>query len=185
MSRDITAGVVAQTQAAQVQPFFMYEGEFISGAIRAWTGIGALNWNGQVWEGFGTLLGISDIAEDNEISAKGITITLSGIPSESISLALQDSRQGSDGSVYIGFMDNNQIVTDPVLVFQGRLDVVEINEGADTSSISMNYESRLIDLQKPRSSRFTDEDQKRAFPGDLGCAFVISLQDKNIRWGGA
>jgi hypothetical protein len=185
MSRDLTASVVAQTQAAQVQPFFMFEGDFIGGTVRVWSGIGELNWNNQIWDGYGTLLGISNIDEDNEISAKGITVSLSGIPSETISLALQDCRQGFQGNVYLGFIDNNEVVSDPVLVFQGRLDVVEIGEGDDTSYISLNYESRLIDLQKPRSSRFTDEDQKRAFPGDLGCAFVISLQDKNIRWGGA
>jgi hypothetical protein len=70
-------------------------------------------------------------------------------------------------------------------VFQGRLDVVEINEEEESSAISFNYESRLIDLHRSKVSRLTDEDQRREFPGDLGCAFVVSLQDKNIRWGGA
>jgi hypothetical protein len=185
MSRALTPGVVAQTKAAQVQPVFMFEGEFSGEIIRIWSGLGEVNWNGKAWDGFGLLMAISNIDEDNEISAKGITITLTGLPSEIISLALQDCRQGSAGSVYLGFISDNQIITDPVLVFQGRLDVVEINEGNDTSSISLNYESRLIDLYRSKVSRFTDEDQKREFPGDLGCAFVVSLQDKNIRWGGA
>jgi hypothetical protein len=185
MSRALTSGVIAQTKAAQVQPVFLFEGEFSGEMIRTWSGVGELNWNGEVWDGLGALMGISNIGEDNEISAKGITVTLTGIPSEIISLALQDCRQGSAGSVYLGFISENQIINDPVLVFQGRLDVVEINEDDETSSISLNYESRLIDLHRSKVSRFTDEDQKREFPGDLGCVFVVSLQDKNIRWGGA
>jgi hypothetical protein len=184
MSRALTSGVIAQTKASQVQPVFLFEGEFSGEIVRIWSGISDLNWSGQVWDGFGVLMAISDISEDNEVSAKGIAITLSGIPSEIISLALQDCRQGSAGSVYLGFMSQNQIVSNPVLVFQGRLDVVEINEDDETSSISLSYESRLIDLHRSKVSRFTDEDQKREFPGDLGCAFVVSLQDKNIRWGG-
>lgn len=185
MSRALTPGVITQTNAAQVQPVYMFEGEFSGQIIRTWSGIGELNWDGEVWDGFGTLMGISEIGEDNETSAKGITVTLTGIPSEIISLALQDCRQGSAGSVYLGFIVSNQIIDDPVLIFRGRLDVVEINEGDETASISLNYESRLIDLQRSRVSRFTDEDQRREFAGDLGCSFVVSLQDKNIQWGGA
>jgi hypothetical protein len=185
MSRALTPSVVAQTKATQVQPAFLFEGEFSGQAIRTWSGVGELNWDGRVWDGFGALMGISNIGEDNEISAKGITVTLTGVPSEIISLALQDCRQGSAGIVYLGFISGNQIINDPVLMFQGRLDVVEINEDDETSSISLNYESRLIDLQRSKVSRFTDEDQRREFPGDFGCAFVVSLQDKNIRWGGA
>jgi hypothetical protein len=185
MSRALTPSVVTQTKAEQVQPIYMFEGEFSGQVVRIWSGIGDLSWGDKIWDGFGTLMGISDIGEDNETSAKGITVNLTGVPSEIISLALQNCRQGSAGSVYLGFISANQIINDPVLVFQGRLDVVEISEGGDTASISLNYESRLIDLQRSKVSRFTDEDQRREFPGDLGCAFVISLQDKNIRWGGA
>jgi hypothetical protein len=82
-------------------------------------------------------------------------------------------------------MSSNQVVSDPLLLFEGKLDVPVINEGAEASNISISYESRLIDLLRPRESRFTDEDQKREFPGDLGCEFVISLQDKSIKWGGS
>jgi hypothetical protein len=102
-----------------------------------------------------------------------------------ISFALNNCRQGANGSVYLGFMSGTQLVNNPILLFEGKLDIPVINEGADTSSIVISYESRLIDLMRARESRFTDEDQKREFPNDLGCSFVVSLQDKNIKWGGA
>jgi hypothetical protein len=185
MSRDLTPAVVAITESERVEPFLMFEGDFIDGEIRIWTGYGDINWNGQIWNGTGTLLSVSNVFEDNEVSAKGMTITLNGIPQEMIGLVLSDCRQGADGRVYLGFLSAGQIVSDPILFFEGKLDVPVIDEGAEVSSISISYESRLIDLMRPRESRFTDEDQKREFPGDLGCEFVVSLQDKNIKWGGA
>jgi hypothetical protein len=185
MSRDLTEAVIAQTEAAQVETFLLFEGDFVSGTIRAWSGYGDLVWNNETWTGTGTLLSVSNVTEDNQVSAKGVNIVLDGIPPELISVALQSCRQGADGRIYLGFMSANQVVSDPLLLFEGKLDVPVINEGAEASNISISYESRLIDLLRPRESRFTDEDQKREFPGDLGCEFVISLQDKSIKWGGS
>lgn len=183
MSRDLTAAVITQTESTQVETFLLFEGDFIDGTVRAWSGYGDLTWNGEVWTGTGTMLSVSDIGEDNEVSAKGINIVLNGIPSEIISLALASCRQGADGRVYLGFLSAGQVVSDPILLFEGKLDVPVIDESAETSSISISYESRLIDLLRPRESRFTDEDQKQAFSGDRGCEFVVALQDKNIKWG--
>ena len=185
MSRDLTPSMVTEVGKAQVQPFLLFEGDFATGTVRAWSGIGNLNWNGQTWFGTGSLLTITDVFEDGEVSAKGISANLNGIPSELISLALQSCRQGSLGRVYLGFFDDSKnVIADPLLLFEGKLDIPVIDEEADTASIAISYESRLIDLERPRESRYTDEDQKREFPGDLGCAFVVALQDKNIVWGG-
>jgi hypothetical protein len=51
--------------------------------------------------------------------------------------------------------------------------------------VSISYESRLIDLERSRESRYTNEDQQRAFPGDRGFEFVPSLQDLSLTWGRA
>jgi hypothetical protein len=185
MSRDLTNGVVAEVEAAELQPFLLFEGNFSTGTVRAWSGIGDLSWNGQTWVGTGTLLQVSQIQENAETVASGATITLSGVPTELISLALGSVRQGRAGKIYLGFFSSGSIVTDPVLVFEGKLDVPVIEEDGDTATIAIAYESRLIDLQKPRESRYTNEDQQRVYPGDLGFEFVPSLQEKTLNWGRA
>lgn len=185
MSRDLTAGVLTQVDAAEVQPFLLFEGSFATGTVRAWSGIGDLSWNGQTWVGTGTLLQISSVQENAETVASGATITLAGVPTELISLALGSVRQGRDGKIYLGFLSAGAVVADPVLVFEGKLDVPIIEEDGDTATIAIAYESRLIDLQKPRESRYTNEDHQRVYPGDLGFEFVPSLQEKTINWGRA
>lgn len=75
------------------------------------------------------------------------------------------------------------MVSDPVLFFGGRLDVPEIVDGADTCTITISYESRLIDLTTPRELRFTHESQQILFPSDRAFEYVTSIQDKEIKWG--
>lgn len=183
MARDLTASVITQLQAASVEVGVLFEGEFASGWVRLWSGVGTLSWDGKSWSGVGTLLGISGIDETNEIRASGLTVSLSGVPSDLLSAALGDARSGKTGRVYLAFFSSGSIVADPILQFEGRLDVPAIEDGPETATISISYESELIDLERARERRYTPEDQAIDFPGDLGFAYVAALQDAQITWG--
>lgn len=184
MARDLTTALKNELTAPVLSPVIFYEGEFASGFVRLWSGYGDLLWNGQTWQGVGHLAGISPIQEDGQISAKGITVSLSGIPQSLIAVALSEARQGKPGKIWLGAMDSaGAVVVDPYLSFSGRLDVPEIDEGADTATITITYESRLIDLERPRERRYTANDQALDYPGDKGFDYIPSLQDKQIVWG--
>lgn len=186
MARDLSTDVKNAIAATNVSPFLLFEGVFSSGYVRTWTGYGDLSWNGKTWLGVGTLGGVSAVQETAEIQANGITVTLNGIPSEMVSLLLQEVQQGNSGKVYIGFLDaSNQIIADPYLMFEGRLDIPSLQENGDSATISITYESRLIDLQKPRETRLTDQEQQRLYPGDKGCEFVPAMKEATINWGRA
>jgi hypothetical protein len=114
------------------------------------------------------------------MEAKGATITMSGIPSVFLSLALQEPYQGRECRIYFGVTSDP---SDYVEVFAGELDQMNIEEQADTANISVTAESVLIKLERPVIRRFTNEDQKSRFPSDRGLEFVAGLQDKEIFWG--
>jgi len=185
MSRGLSAGMLSQISSASVSPIIFLYGEFSSGNVRMWSGLGDITWDAQTWIGAGNLVQISNIEETAEIKATGIVVTFNGIPADMISLVLQDVRQGALGKVWLGFLSSGTIVADPYLLFEGRIDTPVISEDAETCSIAITYESRLIDLSRPRASRYTDQDQQREFPGDLGMEFIPALQDKEIPWGRA
>jgi hypothetical protein len=75
--------------------------------------------------------------------------------------------------------DPNEIVE----IFSGYMDQMNIEEGAETSRIGLSVESKLIDLERPRVFRYTDQNQKSRFPNDKGFEFVEDLQDKRFNWG--
>jgi hypothetical protein len=71
-----------------------------------------------------------------------------------------------------------------VTVFTGEMDEMNIQFGADTVTISLAVESRLVDLNRPRIRRYTDADQQSRFSGDLAFEFVTRLQDEDLQWAG-
>lgn len=184
MARDLSSGVNTEVQAAIVHPVVLFEGDFNGSIARVWTGIGTLNWAGYNWSGLGTLAGISAIEETTEVSAKQVTVSLSGIPLENISLVLGSAKQGRGGKVWLGFLDaNGNLIADPYLAFSGMLDVPVIEDAGESATISITYESRLVALERARERRYTHEDQQIDYPNDLGLAYVNAIQDAQISWG--
>ena len=103
MSRDIPSDFLATLDDAVVYPFFAVELLFDGDeTLRLWTGQRVLRYDGNDWYGSANLLAIDTIEETSEISAKGATLTLSGVPSEVLSLALSEPYQGRRAKIYMG-----------------------------------------------------------------------------------
>lgn len=184
MARDLTASLVTALTGDTVRAVVFYEGEFSSGTLRFWSGVGQISWNGQTWTGAGNLGSISAIEESSDVRAVGIVCSLSGQSSAILSLVLGAVRQGLEGKVWIGAVDAaGAVVADPFLAFSGFVDVPDTLDEGESATISIRYESRLIDLDKTRERRYTDEDQQIDYAGDSGFAFVPALQDAQITWG--
>lgn len=163
-------------------PFLAVELLFDSGAVRLWNGYEDLTVDGDTYIGSGNLMQISGVEETGDIAARGVTLTLSGLDTEIISIALSENYQNRTARIFLGAIQSNGTVQS-YQVFGGRLDVMNIEESGDTATISVTAESRLIDLERPRIRRYTSEDQKSLYPGDLGLDYVNDLQDKTLDWG--
>jgi hypothetical protein len=170
-----------------------------------WTGQGTLVLeDGTEWIGLGTLLDISAIEETAEMAVKGATITLSGVASDVISLALSELYQGRVCNIYFGTFSTGKILQESgafILLqdgskllleasstgfnqlFSGYMDQMNISDGGETSTIELMVENKLIDLERARVARFTSGYQKSVYPNDKGLDFVEDLQDKKIAWG--
>ena len=168
--------------ADSLAPFLAIELEFDSGAVRLWNGYGEITIDSDTYTGAGSLLAVSSVEETGEIAARGVTMTLTGISSDLISVALSENYQNRAARVYIGTIASDDSISSYQL-FGGRLDVMNIEESGETATISVTAENRLIDLERPRARRYTSEDQKSLYPGDLGLDYVNELQDKTLDWG--
>ena len=182
MTRDLSQITLQNIEKDVVYPFFAVELQFDSNIVRTWTGQGTLVLqDGTEWVGTGQLLSVSSIEETQEMSVKGATLTMSGIPSELLSLALSEPYQGRVCKIYFGVKDEaifNEI-------FSGYMDQMDIEDGPDTATITMKVENKLIDLERARVARYTSGYQKSIYPDDLGLDFLEDLQDKKLPWGRA
>lgn len=182
MSRNLTSAM-ASAILGDVAPILLFEGEFASGAVRFWTGSGQIEWNGQTWTGAGQLIGISDIEENTEVVATGITVSLAGVDPALVSAVIGEARQNAPGRIWVGLLDaSGAIIGDPYLAFRGRLDVPAITDAVDTCTITISYENILGDLLRPREVRYTSEAQRAIYPDDPGFDFVTSIQDTELTW---
>jgi hypothetical protein len=184
--RPLSPEVLEQLNSPELKPVIFCEGLYRSGYLRLWTGLGEIPWNGHIWMGLGIMVSISSIRESVDIRADGITLTLSGIPNEMLSLGLNEAVQGNPVRIWFGVLDEqDNVIADPYMAFAGRMDVPTITEEATTASISLSVENRLIDLQRTRERRYTDNDQQIDYPGDRGLEYVPNVQEWNGIWGKA
>jgi hypothetical protein len=169
----------------EVQPFYAVELLFDSGAVRLWTGYGDRTVGGQTYVGAGTLLNIEGLSEVADLSAKAITISLSGIAGELVSLALQEPYQRRRCKVFFGAVN----VADVVEVFSGQVNTMPIEDSGETSIIATTIDSKLVETEKASNLRYTSEIQKSRnngqFAADTFFDYVSAIQDADIIWGRA
>jgi hypothetical protein len=205
MSRDLSTNTLESIEGDVVYPFFAIELNFDSETLRMWTGQGTLVLeDGTQWIGTGQLLDISAIEETAEMAVKGATITLSGVPSEVLSLALSEPYQGRVCNIYFGTFSSGSLLKETgnyILLqdgsrinvetgekgfnqlFSGYMDQMNIDDGPETATIELKVENRLIDLERARVARYTQYYQKSVYPDDDGLNFVEDLQTRKVPWG--
>lgn len=181
-SRDLSTVLLNALDDEVIKPFFAVQFDFDSGPVRAWTGVGEATIDGNTYTGTGTLLDISSVEETAEMAVRGASLRMTGIPSELLSLALQEPYQGRTCSIYFGVI-SGAVYSNLTQLFTGYMDEMNIEEGADSATIEMTVENKLVDLERSRVRRFSSGYQKTKYPDDKGLDFVEDLQDKEIIWG--
>ena len=184
MSRSLPASMAESLKGQQVEIFWACDLLFDEpNNLHFWNGLGPTTLDGITYTGAGDLLGLSEIRESSDIAAYGATLTLSGIPNELVRLALSEPYQGRKANVKFGTISSG--IQSSILAFSGEMDQMNINYGPETATISLEVESRLVDLDRPRIRRYSDSDQKSRFPSDKGLEFVTRLQSERLEWEGS
>jgi len=212
MVKEFSPALNATVERDTVYPIMAVELDFDTEPLYLWSGVGSLKHDGKTYTGAGDLLGISSVQEGADVEASGATLTLSGIPTNLINLALEESYQGRRARVKFGFVDAQaadlgflqkedgsyllkedgdkfdiSYDTSTLLfsLFSGYMDKINVELAADTLTIALAIESKMIDLERPRVRRYTDLDQRAHFPGDRAFEFVDRMQSESLKFGKA
>ena len=165
-------------------PFIAVKTFFDSGNVRVWSGNNDATIEGETYLGAGSLISIGDIAETAELSSNGISITISGMDSTVLNLALTENYQNRKIIVLLGFLDGGTDEVKGVLnAFTGRMVSMNILDSTDSSTIVINAENRLIDMKRPSKLRYTSDSQKFISSTDTSVNRVLQMMDKEVVWG--
>lgn len=176
---------VAELLAADHQIVFLaVKAEFDTETLHLWSGDTDLVIDGATYTGVGTLLNLSEIEESLELKSTNVNISLAGMDSTVLNLALSENYQNRNITVFTGYLSGGtDHVQGTLTLFKGRMTAMTIADDPSGATIMLNCENRLIDLQRPSNLRFTKESQKFIDSTDTCFSRVASLQDKEIVWG--
>lgn len=196
MTRTVPSGFLTALSQSTVEPFYAVEllfddtnGTLYSSgsyqgnqALRLWTGMGDKVIATKTYQGAGQLLTIDEAEESNDLSVKGATLTLSGIPTSLINTALSTPYQNRQCKIYLGLQGQSDVIE----IFSGSMDKMTIEDDPDKSIITMRVEHKLVDLERPAVKRYTEESHKAissANSNDTFFSFLTDIQDKQISFG--
>lgn len=211
MARGLTSDILAAIAEDAVEVFFAVDLELDSpNDLHFWSGTYPLEIDGVTYTGAGWMLQISDIHEGSDLSAKGATLGLTGLPSSLVSLAVEEPYQGRIARIKVGFLGAavepgsylkisasdyllidgsggrlgiaSQFPQTTYELFTGYIDQMEIDKGPQLATIQVSVETKMIDLERPRIRRYDDANQQNRYPGDLAMEFIQRLQRESLTW---
>lgn len=184
MSRTLTAGFQTALAESTLKLAVLVTFDFSSGATYYWSGTGNLSWDTHTWLGVGMLGSMTSLEEASGTQAPGVEFEISGVDPSITAIALDDTHQGRSCKAWLALFDTGDVlIADPALIFNGVMDTMTIKKSGEMASISIACEGRNIAISRNRELRYTDQEQRRLFPGDTGCQNVAALQNKMLHWG--
>ena len=149
-----------------------------------------------VYPAVGTLMGITQMANELKSSQADVVITLSGIPTQYMADIVKSHIKAAPVEVRRAFFDSVgnllNIAGNPLLEFVGVVNNFSIDEQwsdqktqSVTTTIALSCASTLAVLNKQESGRRTNQaDENYWFPGDNAFSRVAMLQDAVFDFGG-
>lgn len=183
----IDAATLAALQNSQIGTFVtLAEFELDAGTLRYTTNSSNVEYNGDTYTAFGSLLADSTSEKNIELDPAEFEVNLSGLTSEVLGLFLNANFLNRRAKVMFAIIDETQdfpqpIIGQPIVAFNGYMDGVEIEEGK-SPIVSIKIRDKLSDWNRNLAETYNNADQLAKYPNDYTFEFLASYADKQIEW---
>ena len=131
------------------------------------------------------ILGISNHTEETDITKSSVSLNLSGADQTFISTVLNENVVNDSVDIFRGFLDDsNALISDPFLLYRGKIDSFDIAETDKNSQVNLSIVSNWADFEKKNGRKTNNTSQQRFFSADVGMDFS-SQTVQDIKWGRA
>ena len=184
MARPITASVLTEIDAAGNRYALLFLFDVKETALRFWTGFGDLIWNSDTYTGSGDVIKVGEIEEATDNRAVRVPVLISGIPAATRSKVFNHTWRNRDAKIWIAFFDTTPaIISNPIPLFFGRMDTLELLPEPDSTLIEIGLEGKFIKINRTKERRYTNEDQIDRFPGDIFFDGMAESVNRDLPWG--
>ncbi len=181
--RSVDPAITAATVSPTIKGIYFVLLCFDTQSVAWHSGFGNIILDGITYLGLGHLGSIGQIHEETGIKSSGVSVGVSGIKQEVVGMLLGQAYLNRKAYIYFVPVDdsNRPIVASPYLLFRGTMDSIDGQMGAG-AGFTVTLKSRLADWERPRKCLYTDVEQQRLYPEDLGMEFIAQLSQKKIIW---
>jgi hypothetical protein len=185
-SRVIDPATQSAAAASTIHPVIFVKFEFDGGDVNLHTELGNLSFGGDTYTGIGKLGGLGNMEENSDLSRTPISMSLSGLPNDMVSILLAEQYQGRLATIFLGYLDltTRTLVAAPTIIYKGNIDTADFSIDKNFA-VTLSVESRFAAWDSPLIRRYNNSDQQSRFPGDNGLEFIEQAVSKTIWWGQA
>jgi hypothetical protein len=183
MPRNLTSPMMTALSGGLIMPVVLVALTFKLKTEYVFSGVGSLVFQGQTFQGVGSLGKVGAVNEGIEVKADGTSVTLSGIDKDLLGECLTDVQLGAPAKIWFGLMANGALIDSPQLVFSGVVDKPAFQFSGETISITLSLATKLADMNIASNKRYTTADQHVLYPDDTAFGWVESLNDLALIWG--
>jgi hypothetical protein len=185
MTRNIDAALLATLDDAWLNPVLFVKMEFDDGTLYLHNDLGDIIWGGFTWLGTGDLGQVGEIEERDDRSPTGVVLRLSGIDTTLLNELANEDHFDRPVTIYLGVRDasSGALVSTPFEIFAGTIDHMTGASGTPTSMIEEQVESELMEFDNTPAIFFSDAQQQKNYPGDLGLKFLEAMANLKLKVG--
>ena len=155
------------------------------GAVRVWNGVGDLDYDGNTWDGVGTLGSVKNIGGTRQLAIRRITFELRGLPADSLQWLNADIRNVTAQAWIAGLAaDGTKVNGTAWQIVDGLADYQELPIGDDGSvTIRLHITEPVFRMEQPQDLAFTPEWLKSTRDEDAtGLDLISTLANASKNW---
>ncbi len=189
--RGASANFLTELAKSQQEPFWLFSLQLDvadGGPVYATDCHRPIVFGGNTYLANGYLLGFSGISESAELRVKSCSVALSGVDQSWIFTVLTVNYIDRQLLIYKGYVtaDADVLVVDPIAVFDGRVDGLQVKEDPETGKcvVTIAAADAWCDFTRKSGRHMVDAEQNIFFPSDTGLSRVSQI-NVPIKWGSA
>jgi len=182
MSRSLNASTLAEIEKDAVRTAHLVKLSLTTAVYMTDAGFD-ISYDGDTYQASSHLLEIDAVSESSDVRVGTVSIILSGVEQTFVAAFLGNNYIGKQALIYRIFLDaSSQIIGDPILIYDGRIDGFDMTETSNDSKLNVQMASHWSDFER-KAGRYTNPNsQALFFTGDKGFDFAANIV-KDLKWG--
>lgn len=152
------------------------------GTTRVHTGVGDITINGFVYFGLGNMGEVGQVTEQNSTSPTQLSLTLSGLDTQMISIVLNERCIGRSVKTFIVVFGDNMTTLAYNGLFAGKITGTSLVAGAQ-GAVQFTVSNIFEEWSKGKPWRYTDDSQRKLQNNDRIFRYVAQMSERSIYWG--